>query len=116
MQNGNYYVFDWNLATGSIVISPNWLSTLGADSEGFALSSSWFRSRIHPDDLPVILIKIERHLSGLGEDDVPFSFRLKDQKSSYVEFISKGFIVLQDLEGRPDQLIWASELNEQRAS
>jgi two-component system sensor histidine kinase/response regulator len=112
MKRENFYFWDWNLVTGSIVISKNWLNTLGAESEGFALSGSWFRSRIHPDDLPMILVQIEQHLSGVDEVK-PFCFRLKASEASYLNFVSKGFVVLQDEDGRPGQLIWASELHEQ---
>lgn len=108
MKSESFYFWDWNLVTGSIVISQNWINTLGADSEGFALSGSWFRSRIHPDDVALILMQIEKHLSGVDEVE-PFSFRLKDKGDTYIHFVSKGFIVLQDQEGKPGQLIWASE-------
>lgn len=111
MKSENFYLWDWNLVTGSIVISKNWLNTLGAGSDGFALSGNWFRSRIHPDDLPLILCQMEQHLSGMDEPQ-PFCFRLKANEASYVNFVSKGFIVLQDAEGKPGQLIWASELIE----
>ena len=111
MKCENFYFWDWNLVTGSIVISKNWLNTLGAESEGFALSGSWFRSRIHPDDLPLILTQIEKHLSGVDEFK-PFSFRLKANEASYLNFVSKGFVVLQDEEGKPGQLIWASQLSD----
>ena len=108
----NFCLWDWNLETGTIGLSTNWLRILGIDVDEYQPSSSWFNALIHPDDLKLVLYQLESHLAGL-EEQIEFSFRLKNKHNQWVNFNSKGILVLQTPEGAPGHVIWASEHKEQ---
>ena len=114
MKHDSFYVWDWNLQTGAIALSPNWSESLDMDSEESDRSGKWLSSRIHPDDLPIVLYHLESHLAGVQEQET-FFFRLKNKQSQYVSFESKGIIVMQSLDGKPEHVIWASQLIESMA-
>jgi PAS domain-containing protein len=114
MDNESFYVWDWNLQTGAIALSPNWSESLEIENEESGRSGNWLSSRIHPEDLPIVLYQLESHLSGVQEQDT-FFFRLKNRESKYLSFESKGIIVMQNLDGKPEHVIWASQLIECRA-
>lgn len=111
MSNENFCLWDWNLETGTIGLSTNWLKILGLAVDEYQPSSSWFNALIHPDDLKQVLYQLESHLSGLDEQ-IEFSFRLKDNRNQWVKFVSKGIIVLQAPDGAPGHVIWASEFKD----
>lgn len=104
----NFCLWDWNLETGTIGLSTNWLKILGVEIEEFEPSSSWFNALIHPDDLGTVLYQLESHLAGL-QGHSEFSFRLKNRNNHWVSFDSRGMIVLQTPDGGPGHVIWASE-------
>ena len=104
-----FCLWDWNLETGTVGLSNNWISLLGFTFDEYLPSSQWFNSLIHPDDITKVIFNLEGHLSGAFADE-EFSFRLKCKDDSYLRFESKGMVVLQDPEGRPGHVIWASKL------
>lgn len=107
----NFCLWDWNLETGTIGLSTNWLRILGIEVDEYQPSSSWFNARIHPEDINLVLYQLESHLAGM-QDQLSFSFRLKNKQDHWVQFESKGIIVLQAPDGAPGHVIWASEFKD----
>lgn len=104
----NFCLWDWNLETGTIGLSTNWLRILGIGIQEYEPSSGWFNALIHPEDLNLVLYQLESHLAGV-QDQKQFSFRLKNKENNWIKFESKGILVLQTPEGSPGHVIWASE-------
>lgn len=104
----HFYVMDWNLVTGDINLSSNWLKVLGYDI--FSRPTiAWLNSILHPEDLNRIIYKMETKLSFLVDDHSEFSFRMKNNEGAYESFESMGMIVLAGLDGKPAHVIWASQ-------
>lgn len=106
--NQKFCLWDWNLETGTVGLSENWIEMLGFSLEEYLPNVQWFNSRLHPEDLEKVIASLERHLFG-DDSEEGFSFRLKSKDNIYLSFESKGMIVLQDPKGRPGHVIWASE-------
>ena len=61
-------LWDWNLDTGQIYVSPRIVELLDLDADGDGhISSEYWSTRIHPDDLPVFQDAIRAHLRGETE-------------------------------------------------
>lgn len=106
--NENLCIWDWNLETGAIGVSSNWLRILGMQPSEYNPTSQWFNKLIHPEDLPLVLFNLESNLS-MARDQDQFHFRLKRKDGRYMNFRSQGIIVLQQPDGQPGHVIWASE-------
>lgn len=107
----NFCLWDWNLETGTIGLSTNWLRILGIDIDEYQPSSGWFNALIHPEDLSTVLYQLESHLAGIQNQN-DFSFRLRNKQNGWINFVSKGMLVLQTPEGAPGHVIWASEFKD----
>lgn len=103
----NFCLWDWNLESGTIGLSSNWFDILGLEESEYVPSSEWFNGLVHPDDLPILLFKLEKNLS-MGQDNEKFFFRLKHKEYGYLDFQSQGIVVLQKPDGTPGHVIWAS--------
>lgn len=60
-------IWDWNLETDTIYLSPRWWAILGQmqpDLEGEYSADVWF-DHVHPEDLPILKQKIEEHINGM---------------------------------------------------
>lgn len=108
VSNSKFCLWDWNLETGSVGLSKNWIELLGYSLDEYLPNVQWFNSRLHPQDLEKVLSSLENHLVGLDSED-DFHFRLKNKTNHYVSFKSKGMIVIQDPSGKPGHVIWGSE-------
>jgi hypothetical protein len=108
LENQNFCLWDWNLESGTIGLSSNWLHILGFELNEFTPTSGWFHQLVHPEDLPLILFQLEKRLSAGRETD-SFSFRLRHKEHGYLNFESQGMVVLLKPDGSPGHVIWGSE-------
>lgn len=107
VEDKNFCIWDWNLESGTIGLSSNWLNILGLDEHEYVPTSEWFNCLVHPDDLPIVLFKLEKNLTA-AQDNEKFFFRLRHKHFGYLDFQSQGIIVLQKPDGSPGHVIWAS--------
>jgi diguanylate cyclase (GGDEF)-like protein/PAS domain S-box-containing protein len=64
VRGANDGLWDWNLKTNEIYLSPRWKAMLGyAEDEIGNTLTEWF-SRVHPEDLPRVQAGIQAHLEG----------------------------------------------------
>jgi diguanylate cyclase (GGDEF)-like protein/PAS domain S-box-containing protein len=64
VRGANDGLWDWNLKTNEIYLSPRWKAMLGYDENEIGNSlAEWF-GRIHPEDLPRVQAGIAAHLEG----------------------------------------------------
>ncbi|MEO8197956.1 MAG: EAL domain-containing protein [Thermoanaerobaculia bacterium] len=102
VRGANDGIWDWNLETGNIYFSSRWKSMLGLDEEDVAPTpDSWF-SRVHPEDLPGLRTRLDRHLSGateMFEDE----HRLEHRDGNYRWMLARG-VALLGKDGSPCRL------------
>ncbi|HYF01040.1 MAG TPA: EAL domain-containing protein, partial [Planctomycetota bacterium] len=92
-------LWDWDLRTGELYLSPRWKALLGyADDELMSLVDAWW-TLVHPDDLPRLKQEIEEHLKGLISP-LECEYRMKDKRGNWRWVLSRG-IAVRDGEGRP---------------
>ncbi len=97
--------WEWNIRTGDLEISPEWLAQIGYDrDDALKLSSNraW-RERLHPHDADKVLSLTNAHLES-PENDYVAEFRLRHKDGSYRNIYSRGKCTF-DVQGKPDRLI-----------
>jgi diguanylate cyclase (GGDEF)-like protein/PAS domain S-box-containing protein len=102
VRGANDGLWDWNLSTGEIHFSPRWQQMLGLDpDENETRPEAWF-SRVHPEDLPRLHQKLDRHLAGeseLFEDE----HRIEHRDGNYRWMLARG-AALFDVDGKAHRI------------
>jgi len=97
-------VWDWNMATGKAVLSQRWKQMLGYADHEIGNDASEWSSRVHPDDMPVVMASIQAHIDGqTATSEVEFRMRCKDQ--SWLWVLGRGKLVSRDSQGQPLRLV-----------
>ncbi|MBI5031223.1 MAG: PAS domain S-box protein [Chloroflexi bacterium] len=96
MRGTNDGIWDWNLLTNQIYLSPRWKNMLGYADDDMIGFDDW-RDLIHPDDMEHAFAKIQ------SQDADPFyqmELRLRHKDGSYRCILARG-IALRDAQGKP---------------
>ncbi|WP_018228885.1 EAL domain-containing protein [Methyloversatilis universalis] len=64
VKGSNDGIWDWDLISNEVYYSPRWKQMLGYEDDELVSRPDAFLDRVHPDDLPVILDRINDYLEG----------------------------------------------------
>ncbi len=113
VQETNVGLWDWNLVTNEVYLSPRWKEMLGFTDAEIPNSYDAWRERVHPEDLPSVLATLQRHLDG----HIPFyqvEYRLCHKDGSYRWIFSYGGS-LRDASGTPVRAFgWHTDITERK--
>lgn len=93
-QASNDGLWDWNIVTGEVEYSARCYEMLGYTKEEMGGTLESFLVRLHPEDLPITLDIINRHLRG----EIPYYvlFRLKHKDGSWRWILSRGMALFNE--------------------
>ncbi|MFB2892503.1 PAS domain S-box protein [Aerosakkonemataceae cyanobacterium BLCC-F50] len=93
-------LWDWNIVTGELYFSPQWLKMLGYEVAELAYHVSTWESLIHPEDRAWVMDKLNAHLK---DDSLPYKFdyRLKTKSGEWKWIANYGKVVICDRNGMP---------------
>ena len=86
-------LWDWDLITGKLYLSPRWKHTLGYEDRDIVNSpEAWF-SLIHPDDLDGLRVAISNSIS---EDSFHFEheYRIREKNGTYSWVLCRGMAMV----------------------
>ena len=108
-------IWDWDLSTGEVFLSPTWLAILGYPPNGLPQRVEAWSSRVHPQDLAESWLQVTRHLEGrteLYQNDQ----RLRHRDGTWRWVSVRGKAVL-DGQGRPYRVVGLmTDIQEQKAT
>ncbi len=90
-------LWDWNPATGSLVVSDLWASMLGYRVDELPATIAAWTDRVHPDDLPVALSALERSIR--EKTDYASEHRLRHRDGAYRWVLTRGRCIRRDHQG-----------------
>ncbi len=97
-------LYDTDMTTGAVTVSPQYASMLGYDPLGFEETHESWLSRVHPDDRARVIDTHRRYLSGeLG--DYRVEYRMATRDGGWKWIMSVGGIVERDAEGCATRMI-----------
>ena len=97
-------VWDWDLRTDKVFYSRQWCELLGFDPEEVESHMNFWKSRVHPDDLPKAMANLEAHLS--GQTSVCRSeIQLRTKSGMWKWYLDVGKVVDRDQDGRPLRIV-----------
>ena len=100
LQGSDQGYWDWHLPSNTFVVSERWETMLGYEPSEMDVATSRWPEIVHPEDLPVAMASIERHLSGTSDAHV-VEIRCKTKQGGWRWILSRGSIVKRDEDGRP---------------
>ncbi|TVR48438.1 MAG: hypothetical protein EA425_14420 [Puniceicoccaceae bacterium] len=101
---GEQVWWDWNPATGNLLIKSAVQCILGFNLAECESSSSFWWQQVHPDDLPSVAATLRNHLSGQTEFwSIEHRFRTPEGEWVWVE--QTGEVVEKDAAGNPTRMV-----------
>lgn len=88
-------LWDWDIRGNSVYYSQRWKGLLGYEEDEIKPEFDEWRSRIHPDDLPVAEEALRRHMAGETEQLV-IEFRMRHKDGHWVWILDRGQVQRDD--------------------
>lgn len=104
MMAANQGLYDLDLTTGEVQVSPAYATMLGYDPRTFRESLEMWRERLHPEDKAVVSDNLEAYVS----DRLPeyrVEFRLRTRMGAWKWVLSLGRILERAPDGRPLRML-----------
>jgi PAS domain S-box-containing protein len=97
-------IWDWNIVTGDVYLSPAWQAALGYDREPLPGHVSTWERLIHPEDKPWVMERLNAHIQ---DSAVPyhFNYRLLSVTGEWKWIANYGKVVARDVEGAPLRMV-----------
>ena len=97
-------LWDWNIATGEVYLSPRWLEMLGYGTGELPPKIEAWLLLVHPEDRPHVTATLESYLQ---DSSVPHSFdyRMQHRTGKWRWIANFGKVVARDYAGQPLRLV-----------
>jgi PAS domain S-box-containing protein len=113
VQGTNDGLWDWDLVSNEVYLSSRWKEMLGFGDAELPNSYDTWRERVHPEDLPVALAALQRHLDE-STSCYQLEYRLRHKDGSYRWFFLHGG-TLRDAGGAPLRVFcWHTDISERK--
>lgn len=108
-------IWDWNIATGKVKHNKRWLELLGESLEKTNFSIEDFKSRIYPEDLSMVLDRLNESLASGKEYQA--QYRMVRVDGSLVWMEDRGAVVERSELGESLRMVGAiTDISDQKAS
>lgn len=97
-------LWDWDVSNGKAFFSPRWKSMLGYAEEEVGDAQDEWRKRVHPDDLPGVLVDVQAHLDGARESYC-CEYRMRGKDDQWIWILARGLVVSRDAAGHALRMI-----------
>ncbi len=97
-------MWDWDIPNNSVFYSTQWKAMLGYTEYEIGNRLEEWSNRIHPDDLPEVWVRLDKHLDGQTES-YKSEHRIQCKDGTYKWFQDEGKVVKRDNEGEALRLI-----------
>ena len=99
-------LWEWDLASNSVHLSPRWKSMLGFESHEISDDRTGWVERVHPDDRPALEAALRRHLADASAEPQPFDheMRLLHKDGSVRHVLSRG-VAIRNEAGEPYRMV-----------
>ncbi len=96
-------LWDWDMRTNQVTVSPRWLTMLGYEPTMTCTIEFW-RQLCHPDELAEIDRRLNEHWAGRSPM-YEFENRLRHKDGSWVWVLGRAKVVARDEQGRPLRIV-----------
>ena len=98
--------WDWNVPTKAVVVGSNWNRIFGvAPSDDQMVVDDWIE-RLHPDDMPAVMKRIEDHFQGRSKAYAS-EHRMLHADGHWLWVLDRGQVLERDENGHPIRMVGA---------
>ncbi|MEC4672924.1 MAG: PAS domain-containing protein [Nitrospirota bacterium] len=97
-------VWDWNVQTGQVYYSQNWIESLGYKPREVPPNIKFWENLVHPDDLPKVNARLSEHFEGKTEI-YECENRLRMASGGWRWDVNRGRVIEWDREGSPLRMV-----------
>lgn len=96
-------LWDWDIKSGRVFVSPRWKSILGYDdTDNIETFDDWV-AMLHPTNHEVAYERIQEFLAG-SSNNYETEFRMRHKSGQYRNILARGFVI-RDVNGTPLRLV-----------
>jgi len=99
--NGSW---DWYIQSERVILSDLWISSLGYQRIETLPESKFWRSIVHPEDLPHVEQVMQKHFAG-ETDKFYCEYRLRTKSGEYRWYLGRGRVVGRNAAGMPIRMV-----------
>lgn len=85
-------LWEWDLATGRLYVSPRWVEMLGMEDEELGGTVEMWFDRVHPEDLPALKAELDAHLREVSPH-FEREYRMRHADGSFHWMLTRGLAV-----------------------
>ncbi|MGE5659793.1 MAG: PAS domain S-box protein [Actinomycetota bacterium] len=100
LEGSNDGLWDWNLATDELYLSPRWLEMIGYESDELERNFNSWQQLIYCEDIPKVLAALISHLEGKSST-YETEFRMLTKSGDLKWIWGCGKVVERDAQGKP---------------
>jgi PAS domain S-box-containing protein len=100
LEGASQAIWDWNVQTNEVFYSPSWKTMLGFEPNEISNNLSEWESRVHPEDMPHVLLEVQNHLEGRTQS-YSSEHRMLCKDGTYKWILDQGKIMSRTPEGKP---------------
>ncbi|WP_305982502.1 PAS domain S-box protein [Roseivirga thermotolerans] len=104
LEAANLGTWEWNLKTNEMLYNFEYAKMLGFEVSELDKSLGFSRSRIHPEDFPESLAKLEQHVKG-ETDKYEAVYRIQHKEGHYIWIYDTGKIMEYDSQRNPIKVL-----------
>ena len=97
-------LWDWNIPTGELYLSPRWLDMLGYEVDELRGHVETWKRLIHPDDKPWVMERLRAHLQDSAVS-YTFDYRLQTKSGDWLWIANYAKVVVRDCTGQPLRMV-----------
>lgn len=96
-------IWDWNLVSGEIYVSPRYATMLGFAPGELAITVDSWPTLVHPDDLPMIRARYQTFRDS-PRSTLHMEFRMRTKSGSWRWIMARGAVGAWGAEGQPSRI------------
>ncbi|HRJ47817.1 MAG TPA: PAS domain-containing protein, partial [Opitutaceae bacterium] len=104
LEGSDQGVWDWDVPSQTVYFSPRWCAQLGHAPDEVPHRLEEWSSRVHPDDLPATLRRIQEHFEG-RTPIYEAEFRMRAKDGTWRWIADRGKVMTRDAAGKPLRVV-----------
>ncbi len=104
LDGAGYGVWDWDIASGTVLYSERWREMHGFSSEELPDSVDGWEQRVHPDDVPLVKAQLRNYFDGKSHT-FTVEHRALCKDGSWMWVVDRGTVVSRDAAGKPLRMV-----------
>lgn len=103
LEASNEGLWDWNIRTGDVYLSPQYLRMLGYEHDEYGENYDAWKENVHPEDLAALEFAVQETLD--TQEDYSREFRMRRKDGSYLWVLARGRVMETDDAGEPVRMV-----------